>query len=154
MGSPHEDDTVAPRSDGRGSDRTDVVEPAKALRLGQMAKQLLDELRGDGYDATSLDEATRDRLRHIHERSVSELAAVLSPELRDELHDLTPPFTGDDPPSGAELKVVQAQLVGWLEGLFHGVRAAMMADQLARHGGDRPGGPVPINPPDQPGRYL
>jgi len=103
-----------------------VSEPAKVMRIGTMIKQLLEEVR-----ATELDEPGRDRLREIYEKSVEELAASLSPDLRAELERLALPFDDDDVPSGAELRVAQAQLVGWLEGLFHGIQATLFAQQAA-----------------------
>ena len=103
-----------------------VSEPAKVMRIGTMIKQLLEEVR-----ATELDEPGRDRLREIYETSVEELAASLSPDLRAELERLALPFDADDIPSGAELRVAQAQLVGWLEGLFHGIQATLFAQQAA-----------------------
>ena len=90
-----------------------------------MIKQLLDEVR-----AAPLDEPSRERLRDIYETSVHELAAALSPDLRDELARLAPPFSSDTP-SEAELRVAKAQLVGWLEGLFHGIQATLFAQQMA-----------------------
>ena len=102
-----------------------VDEPAKVMRIGSMVKQLLDEVR-----AAPLDEAGRSRLREIYETSVKELSSGLSPELAAELASLTPPFS-DAVPSSSELRIAQAQLVGWLEGLFHGIQAALMAQQMA-----------------------
>ncbi len=102
-----------------------VDEPAKVMRIGSMVKQLLDEVR-----AAPLDEAGRARLREIYETSVKELSTGLSPELAAELNSLTPPF-GEGIPSSSELRIAQAQLVGWLEGLFHGIQAALMAQQMA-----------------------
>jgi hypothetical protein len=90
-----------------------------------MIKQLLDEVR-----AAPLDEASRDRLRKIFETSVHELSSSLSPDLQDELTRLAPPFSGTDTPSEPELRVAQAQLVGWLEGLFHGIQATLFAQQM------------------------
>src|SRR3954451_7445479 len=90
-------------------DRESVSEPAKVMRIGSMIKQLLDEVR-----AAPLDDKSRDRMRQIFDVSVHELAASLSPDLRGELERLAPPFTDDAPPSDAELRVAQAQLVGWL----------------------------------------
>jgi hypothetical protein len=95
------------------------------MRIGTMIKQLLEEVR-----AAPLDEAGRQRLREIHETSIHELEEGLSPELRDELERLTLPF-GPDVPSEAELRIAQAQLVGWLEGLFHGIQTALFAQQMA-----------------------
>lgn len=103
-----------------------VEEPAKVMRIGGMIKRLLDEVR----DAP-LDEAARSRLAEIHERSIHELEDGLSPDLVDELHRITLPFTDDSAPSDAELRVAQAQLVGWLEGLFHGIQTALVAQQMA-----------------------
>src|SRR3954463_14817116 len=97
-------------------DTESVDQPAKVMRIGSMIKQLLDEVR-----QAPLDEASRTRLREIYETSVRELAEGLSPDLRDELEKLALPFEGDAPPSESELRVAQAQLVGWLEGLFHGI---------------------------------
>jgi hypothetical protein len=96
------------------------------MRIGSMIKQLLEEVR-----AAPLDEASRGRLREIHQRSITELEDGLAPELREELERLSLPFEGDTPPSEAELRIAQAQLVGWLEGLFHGIQAALVAQQMA-----------------------
>jgi hypothetical protein len=101
-----------------------VEQPAKVMRIGTMIKQLLEEVR-----AAPLDEAGRARLREIHESSIRELEEGLSPDLRDELERLTIPF-GGEVPSEAELRIAQAQLVGWLEGLFHGIQTALMAQQM------------------------
>ena len=103
-----------------------VEQPAKVMRIGTMIKQLLEEVR-----AAPLDEASRSRLREIHENSIKELEEGLAPELRDELHRLSLPFTDDTTPSDAELRIAQAQLVGWLEGLFHGIQTALFAQQMA-----------------------
>ena len=107
-----------------GSSR--IEEPAKVMRIGGMIKRLLDEVR----DAP-LDDAARTRLAEIHERSLTELEDGLSPDLVQELHRITLPFTDDGVPSDAELRVAQAQLVGWLEGLFHGIQTALVAQQMA-----------------------
>jgi hypothetical protein len=110
-----------------GKSLTDLVEqPAKVMRIGTMIKQLLEEVR-----AAPLDDASRNRLREIHKTSISELEDGLAPELRDELERLTLPFTEDGVPSDAELRIAQAQLVGWLEGLFHGIQTALFAQQMA-----------------------
>lgn len=103
-----------------------VEQPAKVMRIGTMIKQLLEEVR-----AAPLDDASRSRLREIHENSIKELEQGLAPELRDELHRLSLPFTEDSIPSDSELRIAQAQLVGWLEGLFHGIQTAMFAQQMA-----------------------
>jgi hypothetical protein len=102
-----------------------VEQPAKVMRIGTMIKQLLEEVR-----AAPLDPAGRQRLRDIHESSIRELEQGLSPDLRDELNRLTLPF-GSETPSEAELRIAQAQLVGWLEGLFHGIQTALFAQQMA-----------------------
>ncbi len=106
---------------------TDLVEqPAKVMRIGTMIKQLLEEVR-----AAPLDDASRNRLRKIHATSIRELEDGLAPELREELDRLTLPFNADASPSDAELRIAQAQLVGWLEGLFHGIQTALFAQQMA-----------------------
>ncbi|MFM2183230.1 MAG: hypothetical protein RJB61_1524 [Actinomycetota bacterium] len=101
-----------------------VTEPAKVMRIGSMVKQLLDEVRSSPLDA-----ASRERLAEIYERSIVELSDALSPDLQEELRMLALPF--DDVPTEAELRIAQAQLVGWLEGLFHGIQATLFAQQLA-----------------------
>jgi hypothetical protein len=104
---------------------TDLVEqPAKVMRIGGMVRQLLEEVK-----AAPLDEASRARLREIHEQSITELEDGLAPELVEELDRLSLPF-GEATPSEGELRVAQAQLVGWLEGLFHGIQAALYAQQV------------------------
>ena len=106
---------------------TDLVEqPAKVMRIGSMIRQLLEEVK-----AAPLDEASRNRLKEIHQASIKELEAGLAPELVEELERLTLPFTEDGTPSEGELRIAQAQLVGWLEGLFHGIQTAIYAQQMA-----------------------
>ncbi|GAA5047409.1 bacterial proteasome activator family protein [Nocardia callitridis] len=113
--------------DDSGESLADMVEqPAKVMRIGTMIKQLLEEVR-----AAPLDEASRNRLKEIHKSSVRELEQGLAPELREELERLTLPFSEDTAPSDAELRIAQAQLVGWLEGLFHGIQTALFAQQMA-----------------------
>ncbi len=108
-------------------DITDMVEqPAKVMRIGTMIKQLLEEVR-----AAPLDEASRARLKDIHASSIHELEDGLAPELIEELHRLSLPFTDDALPTESELRIAQAQLVGWLEGLFHGIQTALFAQQMA-----------------------
>lgn len=102
-----------------------VPQPAKVMRIGSMIKQLLDEVK-----SAPLDEAARVRLREIHQQSVKELEDGLAPELVAELDRLSLPFA-DGAPSEAELRIAQAQLVGWLEGLFHGIQAALFAQQMS-----------------------
>jgi Protein of unknown function (DUF2587) len=112
------------------ADRSDQVEtvsePAKVMRIGSMVKQLLEEVR-----SAPLDEASRERLAEIYERSIVELSAAFSPDLQDELHNLALPFKDGEVPSESELRIAKAQLVGWLEGLFHGIQATLFAQQLA-----------------------
>ena len=107
-------------------DRESVEHPAKVMRIGSMIKQLLEEVR-----QAPLDERSRVRLREIYDTSVAELAEGLSPDLRAELEKMASPFGPDEVPSESELRVAQAQLVGWLEGLFHGIQATLFAQQMA-----------------------
>jgi hypothetical protein len=150
-----------------------IEQPAKVMRIGSMIKQLLEEVR-----SAPLDEAGRGRLAAIHERSLHELEQGLAPELVEELRRITLPFSNDQTPSDAELRIAQAQLVGWLEGLFHGIQTALMAQQMAAraqleemrralppgsmppeglHGMPHPG-PLPAQSPQSPqqgtGQYL
>ena len=116
-------------ADGQGGERaiTDLVEqPAKVMRIGSMIRQLLEEVK-----SSPLDEASRNRLKQIHRSSIEELEQGLAPELVDELNRLTLPFSDDTTPTDAELRIAQAQLVGWLEGLFHGIQTAIYAQQMA-----------------------
>ncbi len=143
-----------PNEEERGS----VTEPAKVMRIGSMVKQLLEEVR-----QAPLDERSRERLAEIYERSVTELSMALSPDLQEELRSLALPFDDDSVPSDSELRVAQAQLVGWLEGLFHGIQATLFAQQFAARqqleqmrqlpqGDNLPGGDP--GQPDRPGTYL
>jgi hypothetical protein len=145
-----------------------VSQPAKVMRVGTMIKELLNEVRN-----SSLDEASRERLRDIYDQSVRELSESLSDDLREELERLALPFD-EDTPSEAELRVAKAQLVGWLEGLFHGIQATLFAQQMAARqqlegmrgslppGAVPPGGPSMAGGPggpatnaeDRPGTYL
>ena len=114
-------------NEGEGNDPTgQIAQPAKVMRIGTMIKQLLEEVR-----AAPLDEASRARLREIHQTSIKELEEGLSPELREELDRLTLPFDDSSTPSDSELRIAQAQLVGWLEGLFHGIQTTLFAQQMA-----------------------
>jgi hypothetical protein len=115
----------APEDGGESSAET-VEQPAKVMRIGSMIKQLLEEVR-----QAPLDEKSRTRMRTVYETSVKELAGGLSADLRDELARLTLPFSTDEVPSEGELRIAQAQLVGWLEGLFHGIQATLFAQQVA-----------------------
>jgi len=153
-------DGSAADDDGQRS-VTDLVEqPAKVMRIGTMIKQLLEEVR-----SAPLDDASRSRLREVHATSIAELEDGLAPELRDELRRLALPFSEDSVPSDAELRIAQAQLVGWLEGLFHGIQTALFAQQMAaraqlehmRQGALPPGMPAPVGPQSSghgTGQYL
>lgn len=147
-----------------GDDETEknsVTEPAKVMRIGSMVKQLLEEVR-----QAPLDERSRERLAEVYERSVVELAGALSPDLQEELTMLTLPFDAESVPSEGELRVAQAQLVGWLEGLFHGIQATLFAQQYAARqqleqmrqlppGATMQGAPgQQPSPTDRPGTYL
>ena len=154
--------SASPSGDSVPSPREQITAPAKVMRIGSMVKQLLEEVR-----AASLDEASRERLAEIYERSLTELAGALSPDLQEELRTLALPFDDDVIPSEAELRVAKAQLVGWLEGLFHGIQAALMAQQAAANQqlegmrqlpGSSTSQPQQIQPQpegtDRPGTYL
>jgi hypothetical protein len=124
-------DGVAVETDAEETSRerpvTEMVEqPAKVMRVGSMIRQLLEEVK-----AAPLDEKSRARLKEIHSNSIKELEDGLAPELVDELERLSLPFADDEIPSEAELRVAQAQLVGWLEGLFHGIQTTLFAQQMA-----------------------
>ncbi len=157
---PDEAATPVPVDDER---REAVEEPAKVMRIGSMIKQLLDEVH-----RADLDTAARHRLREIYDTSVQELGSSLSSDLRDELERVAIPFGESEQPSDAELRVAKAQLVGWLEGLFHGIQATLFAQQMAarnqlegiRHqlppgaGGPGAGGPPGSDGEGRPGTYL
>ena len=121
--------TEAADGDGGEGQRhvTELVEqPAKVMRIGTMIRQLLEEVK-----AAPLDEASRNRLKDIHAASITELESGLAPELVEEMQRLSLPFTEEGTPSEGELRIAQAQLVGWLEGLFHGIQTAIYAQQMA-----------------------
>ncbi|MGI9063393.1 MAG: bacterial proteasome activator family protein [Pseudonocardiaceae bacterium] len=132
MSQPSEDEeqqvvVIGGEAQSPGGDVADLVEePAEVMRIGSMIKQLLEEVR-----AAPLDDASRNRLREIHASSIRELEQGLAPELRDELERLSLPFTEGSTPSDAELRIAHAQLVGWLEGLFHGIQTTLFAQQMA-----------------------
>jgi Protein of unknown function (DUF2587) len=143
-----------------------IEQPAKVMRVGTMMKQLLDEVR-----SATLDDASRDRLRDIYETSILELGSALSPDLRAELGRLAMPFAEDatEPPTTSEIRVAQAQLVGWLEGLIQGIQATLFAQQMAAQqqlanmrgqlGPGAPGGPggrgeIADQSDGRPGTYL
>jgi hypothetical protein len=124
---PEAPQVVVVEEDEDSANVADLVEqPAKVMRIGSMIKQLLDEVK-----SAPLDEAARQRLKQIHATSIKELEDGLAPELIEELERLSLPFTDDSVPSEAELRIAQAQLVGWLEGLFHGIQTALFAQQMA-----------------------
>ena len=155
-------DAAVPAAEGAGDDaageeeRTESIEqPAKLLRIGSMVKQLLEEVR-----QAPLDEASRGRLREIYEQSIRELADGLSPDLAAELDRVSIPFDSDTP-SDAELRIAHAQLVGWLEGLFHGIQATLVAQQVAARAQldemrqrSITGGGAPDPSAGRPGTYL
>jgi len=139
-----------------------VEQPAKVMRIGSMIRQLLDEVK-----SAPLDEKSRARLAEIHASSIKELEDGLAPELVDELERLSLPFAEGAPPSEAELRIAQAQLVGWLEGLFHGIQTTLFAQQMAARAQleqmrralppgamPGPGGPEDAAPPRSSGPYL
>ena len=131
-----------------------VTAPAKVMRIGSMIKQLLDEVR-----SMTLDSPSRERLAEIYERSIVELTTALSPDLQEELRTLALPFKDGDLPSDGELRIAKAQLVGWLEGLFHGIQATMFAQQLAMRQQSeqkqiQSGQAHSVQPGDRPGTYL
>jgi hypothetical protein len=115
---------------GEGAGTGDLVEaPQAVMRVAGMVGKLVEEVR-----AAPLDEAGRARLADVHARTITELEQGLAPELREELHRLSLPFSADETPSQAELRIAQAQLLGWLEGLFHGIQSAVLAQQMAARG--------------------
>src|ERR1700761_7932271 len=123
---------IGTSSDEQGDGSTErpitemVEQPAKVMRIGSMIRQLLEEVK-----SAPLDEKSRARLKEIHQNSIKELEDGLAPELVEELERLSLPFEEDATPSEAELRVAQAQLVGWLEGLFHGIQTTLFAQQMA-----------------------
>jgi hypothetical protein len=164
-------DARARGGDADGDERalTELVEqPAKVMRIGSMIRQLLEEVK-----AAPLDEPSRHRLKEIHRASIKELEAGLAPELVEELERLTLPFAEEGTPSEGELRIAQAQLVGWLEGLFHGIQTAIYAQQMAARAQfeqmrralppgmdqqpgvpDAPAPPEPHRPGESGGMYL
>jgi len=145
---------AAPAPDA-ASEPESITQPAKLLRIASMVREMLEETR-----QTSLDEPGRIRLRQIYERALGELKEVLSPDLQEELDTFAPPMQGV--PTESEIRVAQAQLVGWLEGLFHGIQAALFAQQAAarsqfeqlRRRGLPAGEPGSSGPDDARGQYL
>ncbi len=160
VGAPAPDGSAAPDDDADGEQ---VTQPTKLIRIASMVRQMLDEVR-----RAPLDDAGRRRLREIHEKSVHELETVLSPDLQQELEEVVLPFTSEAP-SESELRLAQAQLVGWLEGLFHGIQATLFTQQAMAQGqleqvrrralaGGVPGAPEgsagPGGPSGPPSGYL
>ena len=159
------DETKTPTADmpataETGDEQSEMVTaPAKVMRIGLMVKQLLEEVR-----QSPLDEASRERLAEIYERSIVEVSEALSPDLREELHMLALPFKDGVVPSEGELRVAKAQLVGWLEGLFHGIQATLFAQQVAARQqleqlrqlppGMSPGRDQVVETNERPGTYL
>ena len=159
-----DDGTGGPGGNGEGGSNgkrqpnpADLVEqPAKVMRIGSMVKSLLEEVRN-----APLDDAGRAHLAQVHSRSIAELKEGLAPELVEELDRIALPFS-DENPTDAELRIAQAQLVGWLEGLFHGIQTALVAQQMAAQaqlqqmrqlppGMTQPGGmPAPGHSPTSP----
>lgn len=147
-GMPSANDALAIMARGDES----VQEPAKVMRIGSMMKGLLEEVR-----QMQLDLPSRERLAEIYERSIVELAEAISPDLREELHTLALPFKEGEAPSDAELRIAKAQLVGWLEGLFHGIQATLFAQQLAARQQLEQMRQLPPSGstiPDRPGTYI
>jgi hypothetical protein len=131
MSTPSENQVLSPEpveEAADGATPTEAVQqPAKVMRIGAMIRQLLEEVR-----RAPLDDEGRARLAEVYATSIDELSAAVSPDLRDELQRLVDPFVGGDGvPTEAELRIAQAQLVGWLEGLFHGIQATLFAQQMA-----------------------
>lgn len=119
--SPVQPEIVEPAADGPTES---VLQPTKLIRIASMVRGMLDEVR-----RAPLDDAGRKALLEIHERSLRELKSVLSPDLQAELEEVALPLEGD--PTESELRLAQAQLVGWLEGLFHGIQATLFSQQAA-----------------------
>ena len=148
--------TVEESANSDGPVEEAIEHPAKVMRVGTMMKQLLEEVR-----AASLDEASRDRLKAIYETSVDELGSALSEDLRDELDRLALSFGEGEAPSADELRIAQAQLVGWLEGLVQGIQATLFAQQMAAQQqlaemrrGELGPGQAPPGVDARPGTYL
>lgn len=116
---------IVPEQDAPARQTDVVTEPAKVLRIGSMIRALLEEAK-----AAPLDESSRTRLAEIYDAAVNELSGVMSGDLSEELRSFAPSFRDGEVPSESELRVAQAQLVGWLEGLFHGIQAALIAQQM------------------------
>ena len=121
-------DASTPPPGEPSEDGEQVTSPTKLIRIATMVRTMLDEVR-----RAPLDDAGRRRLREIHEKSLTELQGVLSPELQKELNEVILPLTSEAP-TESELRLAQAQLVGWLEGLFHVIQATLFTQQAAAQG--------------------
>jgi hypothetical protein len=152
-------DPPSPAPEGQASAAVEgevVSQPAKLIRIASMVRNMLEEVR-----RAPLDDAGRKMLRQIHDKSLHELEDVLSPDLREELKEVTLPFS-EATPSESELRIAQAQLVGWLEGLFHGIQATMFTQQAMaqqqmeqmRRRALGPGAPGEPHDPRMPGQYI
>lgn len=157
---------AGPADESQGEEVTELIEePAKVMRIGSMIRMLLEEVK-----AAPVDEAGRTRLASVLSTAISELKQGLAPELGNELDRLITPLSGATP-SESELRIAQAQLVGWLEGLFHGIQTAIYAQQMAARaqleqmqralppgaggtGQNGPGGLAPGNESSSGGMYL
>ena len=136
-----------------GENRMTIEEPGKLLRIAVMMREMQEEVR-----RAPSDEAGRERLRVVSERAVSQLCDALSGDLREELQTLNLPL-GEGTTSESEILIAQAQLIGWLEGLFQGIQAAIVNQQMqARHQLEQmrsrglPGGRIiQGSPPEQQG---
>ena len=144
--------------DTEGKQNESVEEPAKVVRVGTMMRQLLEEVK-----SSPLDDQSRERLKEIYQSSITELGSALSDDLREELNRLASPFGAETSPSNDELRIAQAQLVGWLEGLIQGIQAAMFAHQFMNNPRIEEHTPGMLNPGDEdkpdigddrPGNYL
>jgi hypothetical protein len=147
-----ESGSAVEREEQDEGERGGIESPAKIIRIGAMIKQMLEEVRN-----TSIDDAARDQLRRIHDNSIEELKEAMSTDLGEELDSLTFDFNGDETPTEAELRLAQAQLVGWLEGLFHGIQATLVAQQMAARQqieGMRAQLPEPPGPPRPGPGYI
>ena len=102
-----------------------IEEPAKLLRIASMTRSMLEEVR-----TATLDEEGRARLRAVFDATLEQLHTVLTEDLREELSEVFVPLD-EGVPTQAEIRVAQAQLIGWLEGLFNGIQAAIMTQQMA-----------------------
>ena len=141
--------------ESQGGEQDAVSQPTKLIRIASMTRAMLDEVRH-----APLDEGGRRRLADVHSRSLDELRGILSPELLDEFNEIMVPLN-DTEVTEAELRIAQAQLIGWLEGLFHGIQASLWSQQMAAQtqlAEMQKRAALPSTPPargeDQTGLYL